>query len=129
MRLLRYIRSILFITAAAVLYTHLQMVIIDLAYQGKEKEQQILKLKEDSQDVTSKILAMESSNNLGNKLLAENSDMQFIHPEDIIQIPSSQMLPQRIKGNVAQNSRPNLSAFLNSFFHFSEQSVTKTAKE
>lgn len=99
--LLKYFKTIFLITGVAVLHTHMQMVIIDLAYQGKEKERQINTLQEERQNVTSKIFAMESSNNLGDKVLVENSDMQFMHPQDVIEF-SSQKLPAQ---KIAQNTR------------------------
>ena len=67
-----------FITLLALVYTHMQMQIIELAYRGKAKEKQIRKLIENNSHLTSAILALKSSNNLGDKLLADQNQMQFL---------------------------------------------------
>ena len=74
------------LTALALIYIHMQMQIIDLAYRGKSKENQIRKLVEQNGNISYTILTLKSANNLGYKMLAENSDMQFADQGDIIRI-------------------------------------------
>lgn len=84
MRLPSCFRWIFTLTVLAVCYIHMQMQIIDLAYQGKDKEQDIRKLIEDNGHLTYKILTMKSSRHLGGQMLTENSDMQFVDPNDVV---------------------------------------------
>ena len=74
------------LTALALVYIHMQMQIIDLAYRGKAKENQIRKLVEQNGNMSYTILTLKSANNLGYKMLAENSDMQFADQGDIVRI-------------------------------------------
>ena len=80
------------VTALALIYIHMQMQIIDLAYRGKAKENQIRRLVEQNGNITYKILTLKSSNNLGIKMLAENSDMQFADPESVVHITTPRQL-------------------------------------
>ena len=79
------------ITILALVYIHLQMQIIDLAYQGKTNERQIKNLIDENGNVTYAILTKKSSSNLGRRLLEQNPDMQFVHPENILKISIADM--------------------------------------
>jgi len=74
------------ITVLALAYIHMQMQIIDLAYTGNLKEQQIKKLIEENGNAKYKILMLKSANHLGIAMLGENSDMQFADTNDVVQI-------------------------------------------
>ena len=62
----------------------MQVKIIDLAYQGKEKERQLKKLIDKNGHVSYNILTLKSANNIGEKLLSEKSKMHFVNPQDDI---------------------------------------------
>jgi hypothetical protein len=81
-----------FLTILAVTYIHMQMQIIDLAYAGNGKEQQIKKLIEQNGSTKYKILMLKSANHLGDMILDEGSDMQFADTGDVVRIETSQEL-------------------------------------
>jgi hypothetical protein len=70
----------------SLVYIHMQMQIIDLAYQGKYKEQEMRQVMEMNGNLQYAILSMKSSHHLGGTLLTENSDMQFADPKNIMQV-------------------------------------------
>lgn len=86
MKLSRLIKWMIFVTILGVVYINMQMQIIELAYRGKAKEKQIRKLIEYNSHLTSSILTLKSSNNLGDKLLADNKEMQFLAPQNIVEV-------------------------------------------
>ena len=96
MRLSRYFLILGFVTVLAVIYIHMQMQIIDLAYQGNTKEHHIKKLIEENGSATYKILMLKSANNLGAAMLDDNSDMQFAHSDDIVRIATSETFPEKM---------------------------------
>ncbi len=77
------------VTAVSLVYIHIQMQIIDLAYRGKSKEKQIKKLIEKNGNTTYQILSLKSANSIGIKLLAENSLIDFAEPKDVIKVQVS----------------------------------------
>jgi len=77
------------VTLVALSYIHMQMQIIDLAYQGNQKERQIKKLIEENGDATYRILMLKSVNHLGSTMFDEDFDMQFADANDVIQIVAS----------------------------------------
>jgi hypothetical protein len=97
MRLMKFLTLMSVITVLALIYTHLQMQIIDLAYQGKTREQQIKKLIEENEDVSHNVLTLKSAKHLGVSLLAENSDMHFADPGQIVQISPSEEFHEGVR--------------------------------
>ena len=115
MKLLKYVRLIGGITFLSLTYIYLQMEIVHLAYEGKDKQQKIKKLDEQRQVLTYKILTLESAPHVGDKILAENSGMGFIHPDNVIQIATTDdFFSKRDNDLLAQNKGP-LRQFLNAF--------------
>src|SRR5437868_11742546 len=111
MRLPKLIRMMTTVTILALIYTHMQMEIFALAYQGKNKEKQITKFKEMNGSLTYNILELKSSNHLGIKLLAENSRLKFRDPASVIELVTTKPLTETKQLQVAQtNKSPN--AFL-----------------
>jgi len=84
MRLSRLLKWIGFMTVLALVYIHMQMNIINLAYQGRNKEKAIRSLKEENGYLTYAILSLKSANNLGVKLLSKESGMDFVDRENIV---------------------------------------------
>jgi hypothetical protein len=90
MKLTKILKYIFLGTTVALVYIHLQMQIIELAYHGKAKEKYIKRLMEENSYLTHAVLTLKSSSNLGGKLLSENSSMEFVGPEQILKITSTQ---------------------------------------
>ncbi|MBF0521657.1 MAG: hypothetical protein HQL24_01225 [Candidatus Omnitrophica bacterium] len=85
MKFLTALKFIGFMTILALIYTRMQVQIIDLAYQGKDKEKQLKKLIDQNGYVTYNILTLKSANHLGVKMLSENSNMRFADAHDVTQ--------------------------------------------
>jgi len=80
-------------TIVALAYIHMQMQIIDLAYQGNQKEQQIKSLIEENGNSMYNILMLKSANHLGAAMFDEDLDMQFANADSIVQISTSKEFP------------------------------------
>lgn len=78
-----------FITILSLGYIHIQMNIYQLAYQAKQREHQIQKLKDENGVNTYHILALKSVSNIGEKMLAQDSQMQFISNDKVYQVVSA----------------------------------------
>ncbi len=91
MKLLRFVKIMAFLTAVSLIYIHMQMRIYDLAYQGKAKEKVIRQLKDEYGQITYDILKLKSSQNLGGKLLTEESELRFLDSSKIIEVKSTQL--------------------------------------
>ena len=89
MKLLKLIKVMAILTSFALIYIHLQMKIFDLAYQGKNKEKEMRNLIDDNGNVTYNILKLKSSNNLGQKLLGEQSHLQFSDNAKVVKVETS----------------------------------------
>ncbi len=86
MSLARFTRYIISATLIALVYIHMQMQIIDLAYQGQRKETQIKDLTDKNGHAFYAIARLKSANHLGQKMLAEKSSMQFAGANDIVRV-------------------------------------------
>lgn len=89
MVLSKFLKVITMVTILALAYIHMQMQMIDLAYQGNNRERKIAKLIEENGSVTYKILMLKSANNLGDVMLQNESDMQFADAGDVVRIAAS----------------------------------------
>lgn len=95
MRLAKTFSVMVFLTAVALIYIHMQMQIFDMAYQGKKKELQIMDLTGDNGMVAYEIMAMKSSNHLGLRLLSEKSELRFRDHDNIVQVVAATPAVQR----------------------------------
>jgi len=95
------------ITLLALIYTHLQIQIIDLAYQGKRKENQIVELSESNGRLVYQILKMKSSSNLGGKLLASDSQLHFRDNQSVVELIASQGNTGKTGKGLAKASKQN----------------------
>lgn len=115
------------ITVLALTYIHIQMQIVDLAYKGNKKEQQIKKLIEENGSATYKILMLKSANHLGVAMLKEDSKMQFADADDVVQIAASkEFLMEDLPADqpkLAKRTNPFLS-----LLSFGVEAEAKTAK-
>ncbi|HNV23530.1 MAG TPA: hypothetical protein PKH98_01435 [Candidatus Omnitrophota bacterium] len=91
----------------------MQVKIIDLAYQGKEKEKQLKKLIEKNGHVSYNILTLKSANHIGEKLLSESSKMHFVNPQDDILQISSESVDLHAHGTEETTLVKKANAFLN----------------
>lgn len=89
MRFSKFFQTMLLITALAIIYIYMQNKIYELAYRGKVKEKQIIKLSEINGVLAYEILRMKSAHNLGDKLLSANSSLKFRDPQNIVQLVAS----------------------------------------
>ncbi len=78
MTLKTWIQIMSFATVTALVYINMQTQIVDLAYQGKDKQTSVHQLMDTNGALTHQILALKSANNLGNRLLEKDSKMQFM---------------------------------------------------
>ncbi|MCK5178691.1 MAG: hypothetical protein KAR32_04110, partial [Candidatus Omnitrophica bacterium] len=65
MHLCKFLKFMGVVIVLALTYIHMQMQIVDLAYRGNNKEQQIRTLIEENGNTTYKILMLKSANHLG----------------------------------------------------------------
>ncbi len=98
-----------FITVLSLFYIHLQTKIYDLAYQAKRKEHQIQKLRDDNGLNTYHILALKSVSNIGQKLLVEDSQMQFVGNDKVYELASSRHEGKAIVNKTPKSAIGNLS--------------------
>jgi len=96
MKFLKFLKVLGFITMLALVYIHMQMQIIDLAYEGKIKEKKIHHLIEDNGNIIYRILTLKSVNHIGVKILSKNSDMQFVDPDQIREISSGEQVNESL---------------------------------
>ena len=107
-----------FITIMALCYLHMQMKIYALAYQAKVKEHEIQKLKDDNGVATYHILSLKSANHIGQKLLSQESEMQFVSNDRVYELASkTQTAPHAVSKNV-KNAIGNLSFNFQNFVTF-----------
>ncbi len=93
MRLLHIFKGIFLLTLLALIYIHLQIEFFRLAYQAQKLEEQIHFLVDKNSQITYSILKLKSPNHLGNELLSDQSDMQFLDQEKIVRLQGS---PQQV---------------------------------
>ncbi len=86
MKLSRFFLTVFILTATFCVYIQLQMQIVDLAYQGKKKENILERLKDTNGNVNSDILKLKSSQSLGVKLLSANSPWQFVDEKQVAEL-------------------------------------------
>jgi hypothetical protein len=89
MKVVDFLKIMGVITVMAVLYTHLQMEIYTLAYQGKTKQMQIEGLMERNVLVSNDILRLKSSDNIGRELLMKEKDYSFASRKHVVEVESS----------------------------------------
>jgi hypothetical protein len=111
-----WVKLMSFMTIMALIYIHMQMQIFDLAYKGSDKEKYMHDLRDRNGLLTHKILTLKSSNNLGNKLLEKNSNLQFMGNDNILTLKGPAAMvrevpPVAVKGK-GEQSMWNFLSFL-----------------
>lgn len=105
-----------FLTVLSLFYIHLQMNIFDLAYAAKRKEHEIQKLRDDNGVSTYHILALKSVSHIGQKLLDEDSKMQFISNDKVYELTLSQKKDQQALSKNSKQDIGDLSLSLQNWF-------------
>ena len=123
MKLLRFLRLVVFSTIVAVVYIQLQTQIIELAYQAKAKEKQIRRLKDEQGRIVHDILMLKSPTYLGVKLLDDASRMKFLDQGSIVKLESNEIFEEQIHQKAGERrTRPN---FLATLFSLKSQAEAK----
>ena len=117
MSLVRFMRYTFSTTFLILVYIHLQMQIVDLAYQGQRKEARIKDLIDKNGGTFYSISKLKSANHLGDKLLSEHSGMQFAGGNDIIYVAANgDMIGNNdLEQALPVEQKPNILASLLSF--------------
>lgn len=125
MKLPKCLLCIIFCTVVALVYIQLQVQIYDLAYRGKNKQEQIQQLKDENSDVIYHICTLKSANHLGVKVLTENSGMQFLDDTRIVLVESPQ---EPVSAQTLALSSNRRLGFLASIFSLKSQAEARTIK-
>lgn len=114
MSLFKIAKWIFFITLLSLAYTHLQMRIIDLAYQKETRERRIRELVEYNGNMTYEILKLKSANFLGHRILKESSGMKFAGSDQVrmMKVPSSSSEEQTSVSPKSTDKKTSLLSFL-----------------
>ena len=86
MQLWRFMKCLFFVTVVALIYIHMQMNIFSLAYEGKQKERHITRLREHNGWVSHDIFELKSANYIGQKMLNHDAKLKFCDEQSVIQI-------------------------------------------
>lgn len=127
MKFIKFLTTVMFITALALVYIHLQMRIIDLAYQGKTKENKIRELINENNTISYSILSMKSANHIGDKMLDEDSDMRFVDPAQIVHVLTPDQIIEESYAEVQSNDQQKSNIFI-SLLSMGAQAEAKTQK-
>lgn len=130
MQLWRFIKFMFGLTILALIYIHMQMNIFSLAYDGKQKEQNIVRLKEQNGRVSSNVFELKSASYLGRKMLKENAKLKFFDDKSIVRLVTAKKSSGQEKLASTHNKKTNpLSRLLTWRFpveaHAKEQKSTK----
>ena len=126
MQLWRFIKFMFVVTVLALIYIHMQMNIFSLAYEGKQKEQRIVRLREQNGRVSNNIYEMKSASHLGRRLLTTKTELKFCDDQSVVRLVSGKKSPDEIK--MASRQDNPFSAFLQRFSreaHAKEQQSLK----
>ena len=124
MKLSQLLKWIGFFTLIALVYIHMQMQIIHLAYEGKSREKAIRLLNEDNGYLTYLILSMKSSSHLGHKMFNKDSDMDFIDPQNVMFISAGEEGQSEPVLDVA-DAKKSRSGFLYNLFPLGAQAEAR----
>ena len=123
MKLSKFLQSTFIVTLLALVYIHMQMQIYALAYEGKQKEKQIVTLTEKKGMLALDILRLKSSRSLGGKLLAEKSDLHFQDNSNVVELVAA--YPAIVPGSLAAVSARKPNPILN-FLSLKSQAEART---
>lgn len=124
MKLTQFLKGMGMITILSVIYINLQVQIYDFAYQARKKEKDIRRLVDHNGNMTYNISKLKSANHLGVKLLAQNSNMQFLDNSNIVKLETHVSSKNERPSVAAENieKKPNVLA---SIFYLRSQAEAK----
>ncbi len=127
MRFSKFFLCMVSVTTVALIYTKLQIQILDLAYQGSQKERRIQDLRDYNSHVHYMICSLKSASNLGGKLLSDDREMKFVDEEQVVLVRTPLEKPKGEAIAMSELSRPHTS-FLLQLFSLKAQAEAKTLK-
>ncbi len=83
-----WLKIMSFATVTALIYIHMQMQIVELAYKGKDKEKRVHELMDNNGALTHQILTLKSANHLGQELLGKEEGLQFMGHDKVMTMSS-----------------------------------------
>ncbi len=86
MNLANAFKIMVFTTITALIYTHMQMQIVEYAYKSKAKQRRIHELQDSNGILTHQILVLKSAKHLGERMLNKNDALQFIGRDKVMTI-------------------------------------------
>jgi len=89
MSLKKFFLLSMMITIFALIYVQMQVTIYDLAYQGKTKEDQALRLVDRNTQTTLNIARLKSARSLGDWFSEKNSEIDFVNENNIVKVKVS----------------------------------------
>ena len=124
MKLTQFLKGMGMITVLSVIYINLQVQIYDFAYQAKKEEKDMRLLVDRNGAMIYNILKLKSANHLGVKLLAQNSNMQFMDSNNVVKLETYIPWENEQRPAAAQNieKKPNVLA---SIFSLRSQAEAK----
>ena len=127
MKLSTFFLTVFILTLTFCVYIQLQIQIVDLAYQGKNKESAIERLKDENGNITSNILKLKSSQHLGVRLLSGDSPWQFVGEKQIAQlkVPTGFSYSQRTTEVMSSNGKSNIFSRIFSLKSLAEAGSTR----
>jgi hypothetical protein len=124
MRLNKFFTFLLLITVIGLLYVQMQVEIVKLAYEGRAKEFRLKELLDTRSLLVYNINNLESVNNLGQKFLCSQRDLQFAHETQI----ASLKLASSPSINLAKSKKKNTGLLANLFSLKSQAEATEKIK-
>ncbi len=86
MSLKKFFLLMIGITIVSLIYVQMQVTIYDLAYQGKAKEDQVLRLLDSNMQTTLTIARLKSARSLGDWFSKKNAEVDFVNQKNIIEV-------------------------------------------
>lgn len=124
MSLAKFTKYAVSVTFIALVYIHMQMQIVELAYRGQRKEAQIKDLADRNGHVFYAIAKLKSANHLGQRMLVEESGMQFAGVDDIVRVAASGEQPRENGPNHSLQAKMKTNALL-SLLSFATQAEAR----
>ena len=110
MQLGRFMKYMLVVTGLALVYIHMQMNIFSLAYDGKQKEQHIMRLREQNGRVSNHIFELKSANYIGQKMLSPEAKLKFYDEKSVVEIVTAKS--RENQGKLAMRHHEKTNSFL-----------------
>ena len=124
MNLKQLFKFMFLMTLICLMYTYLQMRIVELAYQAKKKEKIVRELVEENSVLTSAILRLKSSSNLGVKV-GDKPGMQFLASKNVVEVKTVSLKVQPQTTRIVKSKSEERLDVLLSYLPFRSQAEAK----